>query len=295
MELAKKEIQHKKLGNVMMQLRKVCNSPHLFYNPWPTSHDVDETLVTSSGKMLMLDRLLPTLFAKGHKVLIFSQFVEMINLIEDYCHVLRGWDTCRIVGDVAQADRAEQIERFNNDPDVKIFLLTTRAGGQGINLASADTVILFDSDWNPQQDLQAQDRAHRIGQTRPVIVFRLATKNTVEEGLLMSAEGKRRLEKLVIKKGNIQTMMGRGDDVTADELKRLLLKDGEVYKFSGHKEILSDEDLEVLCDRSDDAYEKASAGEGNASAFTVVETAAEGITTVAASQPTQNGSESASS
>jgi ATP-dependent DNA helicase len=249
LDLAKKEIQQKKFGNPMMQLRKICNSPHLFYNPWPTSDDVDETLVTSSGKMLMLDRLLPTLFAKGHKVLIFSQFVEMINLIEDYCRVLRGWDTCRIVGDVSQADRAEQIERFNNDPDVKIFLLTTRAGGQGINLASADTVVLFDSDWNPQQDLQAQDRAHRIGQTRPVIVFRLATKNTVEEGLLMSAEGKRRLEKLVIKKGNIQTMMGRGDDVTADDLKRLLLKDGEVYKFSGHKEILSDQDLEVLCDR----------------------------------------------
>jgi hypothetical protein len=77
----------------------------------------------------------------------------------------------------------------------------------------------------------------------------LATKNTVEEGLLMSAEGKRRLEKLVIKKGNIQTMMGRGDDVSADDLKKLLLKDGEVYKFSGHKEILSDQDLEVLCDR----------------------------------------------
>jgi ATP-dependent DNA helicase len=156
--------------------------------------------------MLLLDRLLPRLFQDDHKVLIFSQFTTQLDILEDYCRELRGWKVCRIDGSVAQDSRRTQIADFNSDPEYKIFLLSTRAGGQGINLASADTVILFDSDFNPQQDLQAQDRCHRIGQTRPVVVFRLATKDTVEETLLNSADAKRRLEKLVIKKGNFKSM-----------------------------------------------------------------------------------------
>jgi len=250
-EQAKKEMSVKKLGNPVMQLRLVCNSIHNFYKPWGgTGLPVDESLVTSSGKMLLLDRLLPALFERGHKVLIFSQFRTQLDLIDDYCRELRGWDACRIDGEVAQDDRRAQIERFNTDKDVKIFLLSTRAGGQGINLASADTVILFDSDWNPQQDLQAQDRAHRIGQTRPVIVYRLATKGTIEESLLMSAEAKRRLEKLVIKKGDLKALTDKeGQDWDAETLKTLLLREGERYKWSGEKEILSEEDLAVLCDR----------------------------------------------
>lgn len=237
-----------------MQLRLVCNSPHNFYNPWSPENglNVDESIVTSSGKMLLLDRLLPALFKGGHKVLIFSQFKTQLDILDDYCRELRGWDICRIDGGVSQEDRRAQIEEFNKNPDIKIFLLSTRAGGQGINLASADTVILFDSDWNPQQDLQAQDRCHRIGQTRPVIVYRLATKGTVEEELLMSADAKRRLEKLVIKKGGFRTMgqkLDMREDLDKETLKALLLKDGQVYKFSGDKEILSEKDLEVLCDR----------------------------------------------
>lgn len=254
LDLAKKEIGNKKLGNPLLQLRLVCNSPHNFYNPWASESGtpVDETIVTASGKMLLLDRLLPAFFKKGHKVLIFSQFKTQLDILEDYCRELRGWDVCRIDGGVAQDDRRGQIEEFNSNKDMRIFLLSTRAGGQGINLASADTVILFDSDWNPQQDLQAQDRAHRIGQTRPVIVYRLATKGTVEEELLMSADAKRRLEKLVIKKGGFRTMgqkLNLSEDLDKETLKALLLRDGEVYKFSGDKEILSDQDLTVLCDR----------------------------------------------
>lgn len=248
---AKKEMSTKKLGNPLLQLRLVCNSPHNFYNPWGgTGLPVDETIVTASGKMLLLDRLLPALFKRGHKVLIFSQFKIQLDILEDYCRELRGWDICRIDGGVAQDDRREQIERFNSDEKMKLFLLSTRAGGQGINLASADTVILFDSDWNPQQDLQAQDRAHRIGQTRPVIVYRLATKGTVEESLLMSADAKRRLEKLVIKKGSFKTMGEKlEEDLDGEQLKRLLLRDGERYKFSGEREILTEEDLALLSDR----------------------------------------------
>ncbi|KAI0520811.1 SNF2 family N-terminal domain-containing protein [Xylaria bambusicola] len=288
LELAKAQIASKKLGNPLMQLRLVCNSPHNFYNPWAydTSGPVDESIVTASGKMLLLDRLLPTLFERGHKVLIFSQFKTQLDILHDYCSELRKWNVCRIDGSVAQDDRRQQIKDFNEDPDYKVFLLSTRAGGQGINLATADTVILFDSDWNPQQDLQAQDRCHRIGQTRPVIIYRFATKGTVEEELLLSADAKRRLEKLVIKKGGFKNMsqkLDTAEDIDKETLKALLLKDGEVYKHSGGDKILSKEDIETLLDRSDAAFDRAAAGAGNTAGFTVVETGADGITQVTTS------------
>ncbi|KAI0394380.1 SNF2 family N-terminal domain-containing protein [Xylariaceae sp. FL0594] len=288
LEMAKLQIADKKLGNAMMQLRLVCNSPHNFYNPWAydTNEKVDESIVTASGKMLLLDRLLPVLFERGHKVLIFSQFKTQLDILHDYCSELRGWSVCRLDGSVSQEDRRAQIKNFNENPDYKVFLLSTRAGGQGINLASADTVILFDSDWNPQQDLQAQDRCHRIGQTRPVIVYRFATKGTVEESLLLSADAKRRLEKLVIKKGGFKNMsqkLDNAEDIDQETLKALLLKDGEVYKHSGGEQILSEEDIEILCDRSDAAFDRAAAGTGNAAGFTVVETGADGITQVTSS------------
>ncbi|KAK8028595.1 SNF2 family N-terminal domain-containing protein [Apiospora marii] len=278
LELAKMQIADKKLGNSLMQLRLVCNSPHNFYNPWAFDENtpVDESIVTSSGKMLLLDRLLPELFRRGHKVLIFSQFKTQLDILHDYCNDLREWKVCRIDGGVKQEDRQEQIKNFNEDPDFKVFLLSTRAGGQGINLASADTVILFDR----QQDLQAQDRCHRIGQTRPVVVYRLATKGTVEEELLMSADAKRRLEKLVIRKGGFKSMgqkLDQNELLDKETLRALLLKEGEVYQHSGNDRIFSDEDLEVLCDRSDTAYDRAASGAGNSEGFQVVDTAADGI------------------
>ncbi|KAM3447755.1 hypothetical protein MY3296_008447 [Beauveria thailandica] len=291
LELAKKQIAAKKLGNTLAQHRLVCNSPHNFYNPWAiaTETPVDESIVTASGKMLLLDRLLHHLFALDHKVLIFSQFAMQLDILEDYCRELRGWKVCRIDGAVSQQSRREQIHEFNTDPDHRIFLLSTRAGGQGINLASADTVILFDSDFNPQQDLQAQDRCHRIGQQRPVIVYRLATRGTVEEQLLLAADAKRRLEKLVIRKGGFKTMgqkMGESGDgdgdaaaqVDAKTLEQLLLKDGQVFETTGGDDILSEADLRVLCDRSDAAYEKAASGEtADAEGYCVVETGADSI------------------
>ena len=240
----------------MMQLRLLCNSPHNFYNPWANGEPFDETMVTSSGKMLLLDRLLPGLFARGHKVLMFSQFKTTLDILQNYAQDLRGWRVCRIDGGVSQVERRDQIKKFNEDPKHKLFLLSTRAGGQGINLASADTVILFDSDWNPQQDLQAQDRAHRIGQTRPVVIFRLATKGTVEEKLLLDADAKRRLEKIVIKKGGLIAKMDNAA-ASEDPLKDLLLKDGETFSYTGGEQILSEEDLDTLCDRSDAAYVRA--------------------------------------
>ncbi|KAG4437556.1 hypothetical protein IFR05_006943 [Cadophora sp. M221] len=282
-EAAKKEMSTKKLGNPLMQLRLACNSPHNFYNAWPDNRPVDESLVTASGKMLLLDRLLKSLFARGHKVLIFSQFKIQLDLIQDYAQELREWVVCRIDGSVSQEERQRQIQEFNENPEFKLFLLSTRAGGQGINLASADSVILFDSDWNPQQDLQAQDRAHRIGQKNPVIIYRLATKNTVEEALLLNADAKRRLEKLVIKKADYKSkgQKLRDEVMTKEALKVLLKKDGEVFTYKSGDQILSDEDLDVLTDRSEEAYVKAAKGLGDAEAFKIVETKVGGLMAVA--------------
>jgi ATP-dependent DNA helicase len=274
--IAKRQLLQKKLGNPVMQLRLCCNSPYNFFNPFLTAETSgtetfasetapDETIVTTSGKMLLLDSLLPELLHRGHKVLIFSQFTTTLDLLSQYL-TLRSWPHARIDGSVAQTDRQSQIRSFNvtdNSKDAtNVFILSTRAGGQGINLAAADTVILFDSDWNPQQDLQAMDRAHRIGQTRNVIVYRFATRNTVEQKLLESAEGKRRLEKLVIRKGGVRNdesgkPMDKEHEV--EELQKLLRRsDGEKFDVDGS--LLGGEELEILLDRKDEAYERAEKG-----------------------------------
>lgn len=284
LQLAKREIAQKKLQNPIMQLRQCCNSPHNFYYPFDLSDDnpnpVNETLVTESGKMLLLDRLLPALLQTGHKVLIFSQFKSQLDLLETYCSELRQWPTCRIDGSIPQVERQEQILAFNDpESETNIFLLSTRAGGQGINLAAADTVLLFDSDWNPQQDLQAQDRAHRIGQTRPVIVYRFATKNTVEQMLLEKADSKRRLEKLVIQKGRFRGQ-GGGEVAGADfaELQKLLARDdGERIEVAEGKGLLSDRELGILTDRSEEAFRRAEEGvDAVGVAFKAVETKRDG-------------------
>ncbi|KAI9683443.1 MAG: hypothetical protein M1829_005515 [Trizodia sp. TS-e1964] len=279
--IAKREIANKKLQNPIMQLRLTCNSPHNFYWPWPNGIAPDQTLITESGKMILVDRLVSYLHERGHKVLIFSQFQKTLDIIEDWATLLKGWNVCRIDGSVAQEDRRLQIKSFNHDPEFRIFLLSTRAGGQGINLTAADTVILFDSDWNPQQDLQAQDRAHRIGQTQPVIVYRLATKGTVEQDLLEKADAKRKLEKLVIRKGKFRGLGGAGkrdiDDM--DELSRILTNpDFERFETGDldGKSILSDHDLARLTDRSEEAYARAEKGLDRGKGFKAVETRADG-------------------
>ena len=244
-----------------MQARLACDSPHNFYWPWTEDTPaVDSTLITSSGKMLLLDRLVPCLMSKGHKVLLFSQFKTQLDILEDWATQLHSWNCCRIDGGVSQADRQAQIRAFNTDPNYRIFLLSTRAGGQGINLMAADTVILFDSDWNPQQDLQAQDRAHRIGQTKPVIVYRLATKGTVEQNLLEKADSKRRLEKLVIQKGKFKSLLDSDGVDEAEELKKILGQDDFERFDLGSGSLLSDSDLDVLTDRSEEAYARAEKG-----------------------------------
>ncbi len=138
-------------------------------------------------------------------------------------------------------------------------------------------MILFDSDWNPQQDLQAQDRAHRIGQTRPVVVYRLATKGTIEQTLLEKADGKRRLEKLVIQKGKFKSMASKDDNGDISELQRILdEEDFKNYSLGEGDMILSDADLEILTDRSEGAYERFAKGLDGGKMFKAVETKKEG-------------------
>jgi len=275
-----------------MQARLACNSPHNFYWPWKPSTvaeeesgdypQVDESLINASGKILLLDTLLPRLFKLGHKVLIFSQFRTTLDILDAYAVGLRGWKACRIDGTVAQEERYAQITNFNTDKSYNLFLLSTRAGGQGINLTAADTVILFDSDWNPQQDLQAMDRAHRIGQTKPVIVYRLATRGTVEETLLLKADGKRKLEKLVIQKGKFKSLLSDLRPLPSadtDDVRGVLANDEfekyDVAHTDGERAILSEDELKILTDRSDQAYERAEKGldtGGEGKAFQVAET-----------------------
>lgn len=194
-----------RLLNIVMQLRKCCNHPYLFDGAEPgPPFTTDEHLVDNSGKMVILDRLLRKMREKGSRVLIFSQMSRMLDILEDYC-LFREYKYCRIDGGTAHEDRIAAIDEYNKPGSEKfIFLLTTRAGGLGINLTTADVVVLFDSDWNPQADLQAMDRAHRIGQTKQVYVFRFVTEHAIEERILDRAAQKLRLDQLVIQQGRAQ-------------------------------------------------------------------------------------------
>lgn len=267
------------MQNPVLQARLACNSPHNFYWPWTDeTSEVDESLVSASGKMLLLDRLVPHLLKKGHKILIFSQFKTQLSIIEEWATQLRSWPCCRIDGAMAQSDRQDQIKAFNTTKSHKIFLLSTRAGGQGINLTAADTVILFDSDWNPQQDLQAQDRAHRIGQKKPVIVYRLATKGTVEQTLLEKADSKRRLERLVIQKGKFRSLLDTNANAQELEDLRQALGEDEFEQFEiNDQSVLSNDELAILTDRSEEAYSRAEKGlDKTGHAFVAVETKRDG-------------------
>ncbi|KAI0005017.1 SNF2 family DNA-dependent ATPase [Russula compacta] len=186
-----------RLMNMVMQLRKVTCHPYLFDGAEPgPPYTTDEHLIQNSGKMNMKE--------KGSRVLIFSQMSRMLDILEDYC-LFRGYKYCRIDGGTAHEDRIAAIDEYNRPGSEKfIFLLTTRAGGLGINLTTADIVVLYDSDWNPQADLQAMDRAHRIGQTKQVYVFRFITEESVEERMLERGAQKLRLDQLVIQQGRQQ-------------------------------------------------------------------------------------------
>ncbi|KNC97563.1 uncharacterized protein SPPG_07036 [Spizellomyces punctatus DAOM BR117] len=171
----------KKLMNLLMQLRKCCNHPYMLPNSEPEPFLPGEHLVLASSKMVLLDKLLKHLKAGGHRSLLFSSFTGMLDILEDYL-IYRGVSYCRLDGSTARPRRNLDIRLFNHkDSPYEVFLISTRAGGLGINLTAADTVIFFDNEWNPQVDLQALARAHRIGQKKTVRVYRIVCQDTVEE------------------------------------------------------------------------------------------------------------------
>ncbi|KAI9329957.1 P-loop containing nucleoside triphosphate hydrolase protein [Obelidium mucronatum] len=179
-----------KLMNLLLQLRKVCNHPYILPNSEPEPYINGEHLVLASSKLIFLDKFLPKLFAEGHRVLIFSQFTRMLDILEDFMR-LREIAYARLDGRTSRPRRNLDIRLFQRqDSPYNVFLISTKAGGLGINLTTADTVIMIDSDWNPQNDLQAMARSHRIGQTKNVKVYRTICRDTVEEQMLTRLQKK---------------------------------------------------------------------------------------------------------
>ncbi|KAJ5082811.1 ISWI chromatin-remodeling complex ATPase ISW2 [Penicillium argentinense] len=251
-----------RLLNIVMQLRKCCNHPYLFEGAEPgPPYTTDEHLVYNSGKMNILDKLLKRMRADGSRVLIFSQMSRVLDILEDYC-VFRDYNYCRIDGTTAHEDRIAAIDDYNKPGSDKfVFLLTTRAGGLGINLTTADIVVLFDSDWNPQADLQAMDRAHRIGQTKQVKVFRFVTENAIEEKVLERAAQKLRLDQLVIQQGRAQQQSKNA--ASKDELLGMI-QHGAANVFSergtgdpsGKMDDISEDDIEAILAKGEERTAK---------------------------------------
>jgi hypothetical protein len=192
------------LNNILMQLRKCLCHPFI-YNRNIEERDADQQishrrLVEASCKLQLLDLMLPQLHEKGHRVLIFSQFLENLDIVEDF---LNGIELrfCRLDGRLSSSEKQKQIDMFNapNSPFFA-FLLSTRSGGVGINLATADTVIIMDPDFNPKQDMQALSRAHRLGQKNSVCVFHLVVRASVEEKIMQKGKNKMALDHVLIEK-----------------------------------------------------------------------------------------------
>ncbi|KAK2161132.1 hypothetical protein NP493_1600g00004 [Ridgeia piscesae] len=242
-----------RLLNILMQLRKCCNHPYLFDGAEPgPPYTTDRHLVDNCGKMVLLDKLLVKLKTQDSRVLIFSQMTRVLDILEDYC-AWKCFEYCRLDGQTSHDERQVAIDAFNAPDSTKfIFMLSTRAGGLGINLATADIVILYDSDWNPQVDLQAMDRAHRIGQKKQVKVFRFITENTVEDRIVEKAEMKLRLDNVVIQQGRLtdaSTKLGK-DEVLS------MIRHGANHVFASKESDITDEDIDAILARGEKKTEE---------------------------------------
>uniref|UniRef100_A0A8C6JTQ4 DNA helicase n=1 Tax=Melopsittacus undulatus TaxID=13146 RepID=A0A8C6JTQ4_MELUD len=225
------------LLNIMMDLKKCCNHPYLFpvaaveAPVLPNGSYDGNSLVKSSGKLMLLQKMLKKLRDGGHRVLIFSQMTKMLDLLEDFLEY-EGYKYERIDGGITGGLRQEAIDRFNGTSQFCTsfcFLLSTRAGGLGINLATADTVIIYDSDWNPHNDIQAFSRAHRIGQNKKVMIYRFVTRASVEERITQVAKRKMMLTHLVVRPG----LGSKSGSMTKQEL-------DDILKF-GTEELFKDD------------------------------------------------------
>ncbi|CAJ2513290.1 Uu.00g014090.m01.CDS01 [Anthostomella pinea] len=262
--------QKSSLLNIVMELKKVSNHPYMFpgceekvLNGSERREDQIKGLVASSGKMMLLDQLLAKLKKDNHRVLIFSQMVKVLDILGDYLR-LRGYQFQRLDGTIGAGPRRLAINHFNaEDSQDFCFLLSTRAGGLGINLMTADTVIIFDSDWNPQADLQAMARAHRIGQKRPVTVYRLVSKETIEEEVLERARNKLLLEYLAIQAGVTddgkqfreefkQKGLRIDEAKSADDIQWVLkMRSQKMFEQSGNQERLEQLDIDTILENAE--------------------------------------------
>lgn len=234
-----KKTNSRQLNNLLMQLRKACQHPYLFDGAEPDGADeYGEHIVENCGKLKFVDRLLKHIFQKKEQVLLFSNFTSFLDILEDYCQ-MRGYKFCRLDGSTELEDRDHAIKEFTKpDSDIYLFMLSTRAGGLGINLMTANHVILYDSDWNPQVDLQAMDRAHRIGQKKKVYVYRLITKSTVEEKILERQAIRLKLDQIVIQSGKVASQK----TLTKEEYEKILIH-GAAEILQQKQQILSDDGL----------------------------------------------------
>ncbi|KAM4547924.1 chromodomain-helicase-DNA-binding protein 1-like isoform 2-T2 [Odontesthes bonariensis] len=221
-----------RLLNILMNLRKCVDHPYLFDGVEPEPFEMGEHLVEASGKLCLLDSLLAFLHKGGHRILLFSQMTRMLDILQDYMEH-RGYSYERLDGSVRGEERNLAVKNFSSK-DVFVFLLSTKAGGVGINLTAADTVIFVDSDFNPQNDLQAAARCHRIGQNRPVKVIRLLAKDTVEEIMYSRAVSKLQLTNTVIEEGRF-SLLDQAQSAAAG------LQLSEILKFGMDKLLSSDE------------------------------------------------------
>ncbi len=245
----------RRLQNLVMQLRTCCNHPYAFPGAEPEEgpRSADE-LAEASGKLKVLDRLLTRLKAGGHRVVLFSQFTSMLDILSEFLR-LRGYAFARLDGSTNRVQRTVDMLTFNRaGSPLFIFLLSTRAGGLGVNLQSADTCILYDSDWNPQVDAQAMARVHRIGQTKPVAVFRLVTAGTVEERMVQRAEKKLYLDTMVHHGGgdaSAPRAEGAEAGLSGQELLATLKFGADALFRTEAGAEPSEEELDALCDRTE--------------------------------------------
>ncbi|EKX46028.1 hypothetical protein GUITHDRAFT_48360, partial [Guillardia theta CCMP2712] len=238
------KVLYLQMNNRVAQLRKVCNHPFLFDEYFLGN----EFLIRSCGKLELLDRILPKLQAADHRVLIYSQMVKLLHILQGYCEMKR-YKHLVLSGESSSEDRINMMKLWNaEDSEYFIFMLSTRAGGQGINLQTADTVIIYDSDWNPMMDEQAKARVHRLGQTKQCLVLRLITPNTVEEKVNKRAQTRLANEDLAIETGRFNLRTDVED--THELLKQKLAKEFESKMEQAKEQVHTDEEVNELIARS---------------------------------------------
>jgi superfamily II DNA/RNA helicase len=219
-------ISNKSLDEMLLEPLEECLKPYRKAHARLSSFFPDKKLIQfDAGKLQTLAELLRKLKKGGHRALIFTQMSKMLDILEAFLNI-NGHTYLRLDGSTGVDRRQRMMDRFNNDTKVFCFILSTRSGGMGINLTGADTVIFYDSDWNPAMDAQAQDRAHRIGQTRDVHIYRLITEHTIEENILLKAKQKKNLDIMVMDKGKFDDTHQEKGSAAGNEMKDVYTKGG---------------------------------------------------------------------